>query len=112
MDESIIIPPEFFNRVREALHRRWDPIGVSALTDTFGEYDAYVGPVCQLLLAARDTDAIFAALWRLETEGMGLRGDRDGTQAFAHWLVDHANTPGAQDALADARIDFADPGVV
>lgn len=85
---------------------------MSALTATFGEYDAYVGPVCELLLAGSDTDTLFAALWRLETEGMGLAGDRDATHAFAHWLVDRANTRGAQDALADARIDFADPGVV
>lgn len=90
MDDSIIIPPEFFNRVREALHRRWDPISVSALTDAFGEYDAYVHPVCELLLAGKDTDAIFAALWNLETEGMGLPGDRDATTAFANWLEDIA----------------------
>lgn len=87
-DDELLIPRELYDLVREAMHREWDPIGAFALTDTFGEYDAYVTPVCELLRAGRDSDAIFAALWNLETEGMGLPGDRNATQAFASWLVD------------------------
>lgn len=86
-DDELVIPRELYDLVREALHRQWDPIGVSTLTDTLGEYDAYVTALCQLLLAGRDTDGIFAALWRLETEGMGLPGERDTTRAFAARLV-------------------------
>lgn len=85
---------ELFDVVREAMHHRWDPIGVADLTDELGEYDAYVGPVCQLLIAGWDSDAIFESLWKLETEGMGLLGDRAATRAFAEWLVERvANWP-------------------
>ena len=39
MDE---VNPNLYHRVRQAVHKEWDPIGVSAFTDEMGEYDGYI----------------------------------------------------------------------
>lgn len=76
----------FFDRVREAVHYRWDPIGVAAYSDEMGEYDGYIAPLCDFLKKAVDRHQIFEYLWAMETESMGLEGDRSATEEFSSWL--------------------------
>jgi len=76
----------FYDQVREAVHYRWDPIGVAAYSDEMGEYDGYIPALCELLEKVVDRQQIFEYLWIMETESMGLEGDRQATEDFSAWL--------------------------
>lgn len=72
--------------IRRALFEEWDPIGVKAIPGAEDEYDSYIPEIYRLLLERKGKDEIFAYLWRLETEHMGLTGDRQATKRFAELL--------------------------
>ena len=81
-------PQQLSAQVRRALLEVWDPIGINLLPEAKDEYDHYVGYLCQLITANASKAAIIEHLWWLETEHMGLCGDREATEAFAGYLVD------------------------
>lgn len=79
----------------EAIHRillyDWDPIGVSDIPEAQDEYDSYVGGVYRLLITRATQHQIFDFLWDVETNRMGLFGNRSRTQNIAeqlHKLID------------------------
>lgn len=74
--------------IREILLKDWDPIGVSGIPEAKDEYDAYVSEVYRLLTRRASVREVFEYLWWLETEHMGLRGDRQRTRAIAEKLVE------------------------
>jgi hypothetical protein len=74
-------------RIRAVL-RQWDPIGVSAMAGAEGEYDAYASEVYQLLARRPTQQQVFDQLWSLETQSLGLSGDRANTQRAAQTLID------------------------
>ena len=65
----------------------WDPIGISQIAEAQDEYDSYVPDVYKLLITRRPKDEIFDYLWTLETQHMGLTGDRQATELFAERLL-------------------------
>lgn len=73
--------------IRKALFQEWDPIGVRDLCGPEDEYDSYVMPLYELLLQRSPVQRIFEYLWWLETEHMGLPGDRQRTLHFAERLA-------------------------
>jgi hypothetical protein len=75
-----------YETVRTAVHNDWDPIGVSTLTAEMGEYDPYVPGLCELLRKHASESEIFGYLWAVETESIGLEGNRQATERFAEWL--------------------------
>jgi len=75
-----------YERVRQAVHIQWDPIGVAAYSDEMGEYDGYIPALCKLLKKQPSREQIFEYLWTVETESMGLSGDKQSTEEFADWL--------------------------
>jgi len=77
---------DFYDQVREAVHYRWDPIGVAAYSEEMGEYDGYIPGLCELLEKAIEPQQVFDFLWIMETESMGLEGDKKATQEFSFWL--------------------------
>jgi hypothetical protein len=77
---------ELYETVRRALHSDWDPIGNSDLTDQMGEYDSYVLGLCDLLSKNASEKEVFDYLWTVETESIGLHGNREATERFAYWL--------------------------
>lgn len=77
--------------IRKALIERWDPIGVREIPEAQGEYDQYVPAIYRLLVTRRPKHELFDYLWWLETEHMGLSGDRQATEAFAEYLHDLAH---------------------
>jgi len=77
----------YHQAIREALLREWDPIGVAQIPEAQDEYDGYVASVYQLLVQRSPPSKIFEYLWWLETEHMGLNGDRQRTQKFAEKLA-------------------------
>ncbi len=74
-------------RIREALMHDWDPIGVREIPEAADEYDAYVAELRAMLVQGRSEAELFEYLWELETEHMGLQGDRIATRAFAKQLA-------------------------
>ena len=77
---------ELYETVRRAVHSDWDPIGVSDLTDQMGEYDSYVPGLCDLLSKNASEKEVFDYLRTVETESIGLQGNREATERFASWL--------------------------
>lgn len=75
-----------YERVRVAVHRHWDPIGVAGYSDQLGEYDGYIPALCDFLKTQPSREQIFEYLWTLETSAMGLSGDRQSTEDFSDWL--------------------------
>jgi hypothetical protein len=76
-----------YDAVRLALLNEWDPIGIKEFFKAADEYDAYVPDVVRLLMAHKSEKEIFNYLWQLETEHMGLEGDRTATLRFASRLM-------------------------
>jgi hypothetical protein len=74
--------------VREAVHTRWDPIGIGESAIEIGEYDSYVPALCNLLRNHASEAEVFKYLWTVETETLGLSGNREATERFAEWLRD------------------------
>ncbi|MCG8422125.1 MAG: hypothetical protein MJE77_29735 [Proteobacteria bacterium] len=88
MSEHLKTAREYHALIREALMNEWDPIGVKGIPDAADEYDSYVPQIHKLLIERKAPDAIFEYLWWLETEHMGLSGDRQATLAFAARLAE------------------------
>ncbi len=80
----------FYDQIRKALHYRWDPIGVACYSDEMGEYDGYIPALCGLLEKGVNQQQIFEYLWMIETNTMGLEGDKKATEEFSIWLCELA----------------------
>jgi hypothetical protein len=76
----------FYQTVRTALHTDWDPIGVAEYSNERGEYDSYVPALCELLGKRASEEEVLEYLWTVETESIGLEGNREATERFAKWL--------------------------
>lgn len=77
----------FFGLVREAVHKDWNPIGICAYAEEFGEYDGYLPNLIKLLKEGGTEEDVFSFLWEVETESMGLSESEQATKKFAEWLV-------------------------
>ena len=63
--------------------KEWDPIGVSGIVEAQDEYDTYVSSIYKLIIQRKPEYEIFDYLWSIETDSMGLIGDRQRTLAVA-----------------------------
>jgi hypothetical protein len=69
----------------------WDPIGIRGYEDgPEDEYDSYVPDICYLIMRGTTFEELFAYLWWLETEHMGLPGQRQRAEQFAKRLLEVA----------------------
>ena len=87
--ETLVL--EFFAidaTIRRVLIREWDPIGVGDLDEAGDEYDSYAPDLMSMLNRQATPSEIFEYLWYVETEHMGLPGDREHTMAIARRLVE------------------------
>lgn len=82
----------FYEQVREAINREWDPIGVSMYSEEVDEYDGYIPSLCRLLREKASRDQIFEYLWTIETESIGLSGNKEATEEFTDRLICLANS--------------------
>ncbi len=87
MSEFINRAQRYHEAISKALLKEWDPIGVSSFEGAQDEYDAYVGEIHRMLSQRASAKELFDYLWWLETQHMGLRGDRQRTEAFANRLL-------------------------
>lgn len=74
--------------IHEILMKEWDPIGVAGIPEAQSEYDAYISEVYRLLSRRASAKELFDSLWWIETEHMGLRGNRQRTQKVAEHLAE------------------------
>jgi hypothetical protein len=84
---------DLYETVRRAVHTDWDPIGVADLADEMGEYDSYVPGLCELLRKNASEKEVFDYLWIVETESIGLEGNREATERFAKRLCELRPSP-------------------
>lgn len=73
--------------IRNEIHKNWDPIGIWGLAQEMGEYDSYVQPLLNLLEEDATIEEVFEYLWKVETNFIGLNGDRVGTEEFATEII-------------------------
>jgi hypothetical protein len=87
--EGSAIPKSLYDHVRHMILHEWDPIGIQGYIDwPQDEYDSYVPDVCQLILRGASCDEVIGYLWWLETEHMGLPGQRERTEQFAKRVIE------------------------
>lgn len=74
-------------KVSETIHNillhEWDPIGVASFKGAEDEYDLYIADLINLLRDKSTEQDFFNFLWWVETEHMGLSGDRELTKKVA-----------------------------
>lgn len=73
--------------IREILLKEWDPIGISHIPEAQDEYNGYVGEVYRLFSRRASQREFFDYLWSLETQHMGLCGNRQRTEKIAERLA-------------------------
>ena len=84
---------EFFDRakryheaIRMVLLCEWDPIGIAHIPEAQDEYDGYVSEIYGMLIRHSTKQELFEHLWWIETQHMGLYGNRLKTEAIAERL--------------------------
>ena len=73
--------------IRTMLLTEWDQIGISHIPEAQDEYDSYVGGIYRMLIAHVNRAELLTHLWQIETEHMGLSGDRQHTEAVVDRLL-------------------------
>lgn len=74
-------------KVKTVLLKEWDPLGVKDIPEAQDEYDAYVLGICRMLRAGQPNSEIFSHLRWIETERIGLDGDKRHTYWIAMKLL-------------------------
>lgn len=79
---------ELHRKVADVLHADWDPIGVRDIAQADDEYDRYVNSVIKMILAKKSAAELSDYLLEVETDAMGLTGDRDRAWSVAEKLLE------------------------
>lgn len=87
MNENSSYITSLQRKVAKTLLKNWDPIGIQDIPEAQDEYDSYAYPVVRLLTSGKSEREVFDHLWRIETEHMGLFGDKQKTEAIAKMLL-------------------------
>jgi hypothetical protein len=77
---------EIQESIREILFYDWDPIGINDCGPD-DEYDSYVGGIYRLLASGADEYKIIERLYQIETNSMGLNGNREYLKSVAEKLI-------------------------
>jgi hypothetical protein len=75
-------------RVDDALHRVWDPIGIACEPGARDEYRSYVPRVVGMLREGADEAALSAYLEHVTTVSMGLPADERHAAHVARLLIE------------------------
>jgi len=95
MSESLLKVQQIQAAIRDVLLNEWDAIGVAQFPEAHHEYAGYVAEVYQLVARKASQQEIFAHLWRVATEDMGLPGDKQKTESVAKRLFEMGQTNAA-----------------
>ncbi|HKQ20255.1 MAG TPA: hypothetical protein VJW75_10970 [Candidatus Eisenbacteria bacterium] len=74
--------------VAEILLHEWDPLGVVDVPEADDEYDTYVNGVTSLLVRGASKEKLIAYLWTVETQNIGLDGDRPRIESTVARLLE------------------------
>jgi hypothetical protein len=77
----------YHESIRAILLKDWDPIGVADVPQAQDEYDSYVSQIYVMLIKHQARHTLVDHLWRVQTEHMGLAGNRRHTEAIADRLL-------------------------
>jgi len=71
------------------LLRKWDPIGVYYPESDcpLDEYDGYSATIVRMLDAGVSEKELFKHLYRIETDHMGLKGNKQNTKSIAKEMI-------------------------
>jgi len=71
------------------LLRKWDPIGVFGIDDDWpkDEYDGYSATIVRMLDAEISERDLFKHLYQIETEHMGLNGNKKNTKSITKEMI-------------------------
>ena len=78
----------YHDAVGEILLHEWDPLGVVDVPEAHDEYNTYVYGVTSLLVRGEPQEKLIAYLWSVETEIMGLDGNRPQIEATVARLLE------------------------
>ena len=87
MNENLKRAKALHSEIKKILINEWDPIGVRDINEAQDEYDSYVPAIYKMLVLRKSSHEIFEYLWWVETEHMGLTGDRQHTESIAERLL-------------------------
>lgn len=73
--------------IHKILLKEWDPIGVSNVIEAQDEYDSYIPTIYKLLITKSPKHELSDYLFWLETEHMGLTGDKRTTEEITVKLL-------------------------
>ncbi|HEU0217901.1 MAG TPA: hypothetical protein VFQ90_14680 [Stellaceae bacterium] len=99
MREAKVCIKHFTERVAKVLLTEWDPIGIKDVPSVRNEYNSYVAGIVNIILSNRSESELAEHLVELETNEMGLRGERDRAERVARILF------GVKRKLASAQTD-------
>lgn len=74
-------------RVKAILREQWDPIGIKDEPAARDEYDSYAIEIDRMLWERPTVDGIAQRLLTIETDLMGLEGDREHAERVSHALL-------------------------
>ena len=77
----------YHHAIREILLRDWDPIEVGDVAEAQDEYDSYIPGIYGRLIHRISEQELFDHLWQIETQHMGLFGNRVKTQQVTQKLL-------------------------
>jgi len=105
MSERLQHARDYHAAIREVLMRQWDPIGVAGIPEAADEYDSYIGQLYGLLVRREPLHKMVDFLWWVETQHMGLAGNRRKTEVVAERLLRLPGEIAANDAAPGAAPD-------
>jgi hypothetical protein len=77
----------YYEAIHHVLLHEWDPIGVADEPAAVDEYDGYIPKQHGMLIRHEPRSRLVEHLWWVETECMGLCGDRLRDEAVADRLL-------------------------
>ncbi len=85
--KKINVTRALYVKVGTILLKEWDPIGIQNIPEAQDEYNAYIFSICELLISGKSENEIFNCLWWIETEHMGLPGNKQHTKIISKKLA-------------------------
>lgn len=86
MSKNVRTKQFLMEEIQKILLKEWDPIGIQDIPEAQDEYDSYISDIYKLIHSKKTESEVFDYLWEIETDHMGLSGDKKHTQTIAHKL--------------------------
>ncbi|MDE3046643.1 MAG: hypothetical protein KGJ02_08410 [Verrucomicrobiota bacterium] len=79
-------------KINRFLLKKWDPIGIKNMPEAKDEYESYSPEIYNIIQHSSSHQALFDYLWNLETEHMGLSGNKADTEEFSRFLFNEVKS--------------------